>query len=244
MNKENKEIFQKYVLILEKENINEGKSMGQLIGAKGGGEGGTWGGSLPKLISLLPFGVWKPTSLKRPRQSTRSGFMSDHYEGNSIAYAADFGLNTTFGSRKDDATKFAIAVARNAGANVSSWEPFKGNSFKYNTSDGYRIQVIWLSNVGGNHYDHVHVGVKKGAGAVTYRGQEDAVQNSDVDIQSKAKSTNNQEKEESNPAMSYFKSLTEPLMSDFSKQGAMKTLQNVLGTAKSAIENKTGKKLF
>ena len=156
----------------------EQQNVGSLIGASGGGEGGNWGGSLPKLTSLLPMGNWQATSLKRPRSSTRSGFMSDHYQGNSIAYAADFGLNTTFKGNAGAATNFAIQVARNAGANVSSWAPYVGKSFKYNTSDGYRVQVIWQSNVGGNHYDHVHVGVKKGAGA--FNNTEDQYQDTDV----------------------------------------------------------------
>ena len=236
MNDDVKAIFEKYVLVLE-QTQEQGKPVGQLVGAKGGGEGGDWGGSLPKLISLLPFGVWKPTSLKRPRQSTRSGFMSDHYEGNSIAYAADFGLNTTFGSRKEDATKFAIAVARNAGSNVSSWEPFNGNSFKYNTPDGYRVQVIWLSNVGGNHYDHVHVGVKKGAGAVRYRNQEDAVQNTDT------QQTKQQDTEQQSPN-SILSNITDMLKGGFTKEKGLEKLQGIVGNAISDIGKAVGKKLF
>jgi GDPmannose 4,6-dehydratase len=40
---------------------------------------------------------------------------------------------------------------------ASSSEMF-GNNID---SDGYRVQIIWQSMVGGNHYDHVHVGVRK-----------------------------------------------------------------------------------
>jgi hypothetical protein len=141
---------------------------GNLIGAQKGGANGDWGGSMPKLISLLPKGNWKPSSLKRGRQSTASGYTSDHFEGNQDAYAADFGLNSTFGGNKDSATNFAIAVARNTGASISSWRPYEGNLFEQTTGDGYRVQIIWLSNVGGNHYDHVHVGVKNtGNGSYT-----------------------------------------------------------------------------
>lgn len=243
MNEDVKGIFEKYTLVLEQEQQSQaqsqGKPLGQLVGAKGGGEGGNWGGSMPKLISLLPFGVWKPTSLKRPRQSTRSGFTSDHYEGNSIAYAADFGLNTTFGSRVEDATKFAIAVARNAGANVSSWEPFKGNSFKYNTPDGYRVQIIWLSNVGGNHYDHVHVGVKKGAGAITYRGQEDAVQNTDTE--NKQQSTEQPQQQSPNSTLD---DITQMIKGGFTKEKGLQDLQGIVGNTISDIGKAVGKKLF
>jgi hypothetical protein len=151
-------IFQKYEVILE---AQQTKTLGSLIGAQGGGVNGDWAGSLPKLISILPIGNWKPTSLKRSKVKTRSGYVSDHFEGNKSAYAADFGLNTTFNGRVNDATNFAIKVARNCGANVTSWKPYEGRDFKHYTPDGFRIQIIWLSNVGGNHYDHVHVGVAR-----------------------------------------------------------------------------------
>lgn len=140
------------------------QNLGNLIGAQPGGQGGNWGGSLPKLISLLPMGNWYASSQKRARRSTRSGGVSDHYIGNTIAYAGDFGLNSTFKGSKSAATNFAIAVGRNAGANISSWEPFIGKDLVVNTQDGYRVQIIWLSNVGGNHYDHVHLGVRRGKG--------------------------------------------------------------------------------
>ena len=140
------------------------QTLGNLIGAQSGGAGGNWGGSLPKLISLLPMGNWNASSQKRGRVHTKSGGMSDHYSGNSIAYAGDFGLNSTFKGDTNAATNFAVAVARNGGANISSWQPYVGKHLTFNTQDGYRVQIIWQYNVGGNHYDHVHVGVKRGAG--------------------------------------------------------------------------------
>ncbi len=141
------------------------QNLGNLPGATQGGTGGNWGGSLPKLIQLLPMGSWNASSQKRDRQGTRSGGVSDHWVGNANAYAADFGLNSTFGGNQTAATNFAVAVARNTGAAVTSWQPYVGKDFTYNTQDGFRVQIIWLSNVGGNHYDHVHVGVKAGANA-------------------------------------------------------------------------------
>lgn len=143
------------------------RNLGSLIGAQGGGVDGNWAGSLPKLISILPMGNWRPTSLKRERESTRSGYTSDHYAGNINAYAADFGLNTTFGNNKESATKFAVSVANNAGAGITSWGPYEGKELTHYTTDGFRVQIIWLSNVGGNHYDHVHVGVKRQSGKNT-----------------------------------------------------------------------------
>jgi len=138
---------------------------GTLQGAQAGGQGGNWGGSLPKLISILPPGNWYAGSQKRGKVNTKSGGMSDHYSGNIAAYACDFGLNSTFKGNKAAATKFCIDVANNAGQNITSWSPYVGSHLSFNTGDGYRIQIIWQSNVGGNHYDHVHLGVKAGRGA-------------------------------------------------------------------------------
>ena len=148
-------IFEQYVQLFEQQNL------GNLIGATSGGQGGNWGGSLPKLISILPMGNWNASSQKRSKTNTASGNVSDHFQGNLISYAADFGLNSTFNSNANAATDFAVKVARKAGRQVDSWDQFKGNHCTINTPDGYRVQIIWQSNVGGNHYDHVHVGVKK-----------------------------------------------------------------------------------
>jgi hypothetical protein len=137
-----------------------GTGDGQLIANKGGGDGGDWGGSLPKLISILPAGSWKAGSQKRAKKLSKSGHVSDHHLGRTDSYAGDFGLNSTFGGDKEKATQFAIAVAQNAGKDIDSWKPYIGKSLNID-SDGYRVQIIWQSMVGGNHYDHVHVGVRK-----------------------------------------------------------------------------------
>jgi hypothetical protein len=219
------------------------RSIGTLIGAKGGGESGNWGGSLPKLISLLPMGNWQPTSLKRPRQSTKSGFMSDHYEGNKTAYAADFGLTTTFKNDTGAATSFAVQVARNTGANVESWKPYVGKSFKYNTPDGFRVQIIWQSNVGGNHYDHVHVGVKKGYGTPSSNDAE--YQDVDAPEGSLANQTDSNKEGEGTYVDNLLASMKSSLtnMTDYSPSAARSALQNVLGTAWGAIGKDNLKRL-
>jgi hypothetical protein len=219
------------------------RSLGTLIGAKGGGEGGNWGGSLPKLISLLPMGNWQPTSLKRPRQSTKSGFMSDHYEGNKTAYAADFGLRTTFKNDTGAATSFAIQVAKNTGANVESWKPYVGKSFKYNTSDGFRVQIIWQSNVGGNHYDHVHVGVKKGHGTPLSNDAE--YQDVDAPEGSLANRTDSKKENEGTYVDNLLASMKSSLtnMTDYSPAASRSALQNILSTTWGAIGKENLKKL-
>jgi len=196
---------------------------------KSGGANGDWGGSMPKLISLLPMGNWKAYSLKRERKNTRSGYMSDHYVGNSTAYAADFGLNTTFNGNVEAGTRFAIAVARNTGANVTSWKPYEGRDFKYYTPDGFRVQIIWLSNVGGNHYDHVHLGVARSSGKpVNVDNPVDNLQNQDQD------SSNQLPPEPS--SNDTLKDIGANVL-DFSANAARNALTGALNTAWGAIAN-------
>jgi hypothetical protein len=137
-----------------------GSGAGKLPGATGGGDGGDWGGSLPKLISILPAGTWIGGH-KRARKSTKDGGVSDHYVGRKDSYAVDFMLDNAFKGDKTAATNFAIALAQNAGKNITSWKPYVNSYLNIFTPDGYRVQIIWLSMVGGNHYDHLHVGVRK-----------------------------------------------------------------------------------
>ena len=137
-----------------------GTGASNLIGNTNGGAGGDWGGSLPKLISILPAGSWKADSQKRGKIQTKSGNVSDHYTGNLDSYAADFFTSTAFGGDESKATAFAIAVAQNAGKNIDSWDPYVGKYLNIDSGD-HRVQIIWQSMVGGNHYDHVHVGVTK-----------------------------------------------------------------------------------
>jgi flagellum-specific peptidoglycan hydrolase FlgJ len=139
---------------------NFGAGTGQLPGASSGGDGGDWAGSLPKLISILPAGTWK-AGHKRSRKTTKDGNTSDHYIGKTDSYAIDLMLDTAFGGDKNLATNFAIAVANKAGKNITSWDPYINSYLNITTPDGYRVQIIWLSMVGGNHYDHVHLGVRK-----------------------------------------------------------------------------------
>lgn len=234
LNKEIHNIFEKYIELYEQQNL------GTLVGATGGGEGGDWAGSLPKLISILPMGNWKATSLKRSRVNTKSGFTSDHYEGNQIAYAADFGLNTTFNGNADSATNFAIKVARNAGGNVSSWQPYVGNSFKIQTTDGYRIQIIWQSNVGGNHYDHVHVGVKKTGSGESFKL--DSEYNNESDTEGKTQNNNQstqtkqQDAEEDSP---FTSGLKQKISDIYNKAGGI-TAASAKDALKTAVNTGLG----
>jgi len=240
-NSDTHNILKQYNIILEAYK----NPLGSLVGVanasgqpSAGGSNGDWGGSMPKLISLLPMGNWKAYSLKRGTKNTKSGYMSDHYVGNTTAYAADFGLNTTFNGNVEAGTQFAIAVARNCGANVTSWKPYEGRDFKYYTPDGFRIQIIWLSNVGGNHYDHVHLGVARSSKVGIEQNNtipDDKEENVDKD--------GNTTPPENNSWKDTLQNAGNAVM-DFSTSAMQKALQGTLSQAWGAISNsESGKKL-
>jgi len=134
-----------------------------------GGTGGNWGGSLPKLESILPQNqTFKPSNDKREERLTKDGNVSDHYLGNPNAYAVDLGVNSTFNGNTQLATQTAIETVNNIKKSIgeppiTSWSQVTNGYYSTPkgkpTPDGFRIQVIWQSQVGGNHNDHVHVGV-------------------------------------------------------------------------------------
>lgn len=137
---------------------------GFVSGTSLGGLNNNWAGSLSKLNSLLPPGAWNPSSTKRPRQTTASGGTSDHWTGSDNAYAVDLGLNSSFNGDTTAATNTALNIVNNIQSQLgrplyNSWGEV-GGFYEAITPDGYRAQVIWQSNVGGNHYDHIHFGIK------------------------------------------------------------------------------------
>ena len=117
-----------------------------------GGAGGNWGGALDEAVRLQNIAGITPSSQKRSRQRTASGGVSDHWAGSTGSYAMD--LPGTPGDGRTDASAQRIVAALGGPKN------WGGGNF-VTTLNGYRYQVIWKSNVGGNHYDHIHVGVRK-----------------------------------------------------------------------------------
>jgi hypothetical protein len=127
-----------------------------------GGVGGNWGGSMNYAMQLQQLAGITPSSQKRSRQRTASGGVSDHWQGSANSYAMD--LPGTPGDGRTDQAAQRIVEALGGGKN------WGGGNF-VTTQNGYRFQVIWKSNVGGNHYDHIHVGVRKaGSGGGHYQG--------------------------------------------------------------------------
>lgn len=117
--------------------------------------GGGWAGSQHLASSLAQIGIndgLKIISEKRNRKMTASGGISDHWVGTKNGFAYDISNGSAPTPQMD---KAAAQIAARLG--VPNW---KGGVLNVNRG-GYRYQVLYRTNVGGNHYNHVHVGVRK-----------------------------------------------------------------------------------
>jgi putative peptidoglycan binding protein len=89
---------------------------------------------------------------------TANGNISDHFSG----HAVDIGMFANGGSDDSPVGDRIMEVACLTAGDSSEGAATKAHSgglFNFN-HDGERIQCIWKTNVGGNHHNHVHVGVR------------------------------------------------------------------------------------
>lgn len=119
--------------------------------------GAGWGGSLNIASGFKDIGEQfglKVISAKRDTKHTASGGVSDHWVGSKNAYAFDLSNGSAPTTEMDSAAREIMGALG---------VPYDGKSelVKNVNVNGYRVQVIYRSNVGGNHYNHIHVGVRK-----------------------------------------------------------------------------------
>ena len=111
---------------------------------------GAWGGSKPIATKLTTDLGLTVTSGKRQRKLTASGGISDHWVGNKNAYAFDLGGSV------ENMDQAAAKLLTKFG---DKWD---GGEVVRNFNVGkFRVQILYRTNVGGNHFDHIHIGVKK-----------------------------------------------------------------------------------
>jgi hypothetical protein len=127
-----------------------------LTGVEKGGDGGNWGGSMGRAlwfakISNDYMGKNIVSSQKRDKKLTADGNVSDHYSGKDDSYAVDLGVS---GPEGDELLKHIMSLFANG-----KYSDYVGGKWFNTTIDGYRYQIGWESD--SNHYDHIHVGVKK-----------------------------------------------------------------------------------
>lgn len=129
-----------------------------------GGTNNNWGGAMERALEIASIARSCPgyrgiSSQKRSRVKTASGNVSDHWEGNLSAYAIDIPVR---GAAGDELLK--CIMSKFDGGSHSS---YKGGRWLNVNIDGYRYQFGWRVK---NHYDHIHVGVKKKGGAIAKPG--------------------------------------------------------------------------
>jgi hypothetical protein len=115
---------------------------------------GGWGGTQGPIEALAKATGLPVTSLKRERRTTASGGVSDHYVGCADCYAADLGTTPPAGDAP--ASQIASAIA---GPGYGDWGRTGG---VLNVERcGLRFQLLWRTFVGGNHWDHIHIGARR-----------------------------------------------------------------------------------
>ena len=129
---------------------------------KEGGEGGNWGGSMPRALAFAKVandfaGKNLIASQKRSRQTTANGNISDHWESRNDSYAVDLACSGAQGDRiLEELMKWA------------GFPDYKGGYWLNFVKNGYRYQIGWKVP---DHFDHIHVGVRKTPGAQNTEGK-------------------------------------------------------------------------
>lgn len=122
--------------------------------APGMGPGGSWGGSYQPATQLAKVGEkfgLTSTSQKRETKMTTSGNVSDHWVGSKNAYAYDLSGGV---GQMDRAAK---AIAARLGLPYKIGQPLVATKVEH----GLRYQVLYRTTIGGNHFTHIHLGVKR-----------------------------------------------------------------------------------
>lgn len=122
--------------------------------------GGGWAGTRNLAQHFAQLGQQNGLSIaseKRDRRMTASGNMSDHYSGNKTAYAYDLSNGSAPTPQMD---RTAAMIAAQLGASAQ-WKKQGSAGILNVTRGGYRFQMLYRTNQGGNHYNHVHLGVRK-----------------------------------------------------------------------------------
>lgn len=106
-------------------------------------------------------------SANRPGSRTISGNRSDHADGRALdihALAVGQPGGTPETERRGD--KIAFHAARAVGIPVGQAKQFARSGGDLSTEfAGYRVQILWKTWTGGNHFNHVHVGIRPSDGS-------------------------------------------------------------------------------
>ena len=100
----------------------------------------------------------KVTTGTNHNRMTTTGNVSDHFSGNGVDIGSSAnGFPSTGGGAGDLIAAHAIKRASGKSWKESLALARKGGAYTFNRN-GKRTQVIYKSSVGGNHWNHVHIG--------------------------------------------------------------------------------------
>src|SRR4051794_40707380 len=107
--------------------------------------------------------------------TTTDGRPSDHWTGNAADFASlRNGFPASGGGYGDEIARSAFLAAGDPIAAAQA-NARRGGLFTIQRG-GLRIQIIWKTLEGGDHYDHVHVGVRRdaisGEGRLRFRSRD------------------------------------------------------------------------
>lgn len=125
------------------------------------------GAFMSAMAKLLPRPPIVTTGTEHS-QVTKDGNVSDHYAGNGVDLGSvRNGFPATGGGYGDTIAAAALITAgvpRDRAAQIarSGTAPLPGGTWR-GVHGGLRIQIIWKSDTGGNHFNHVHIGVARTA---------------------------------------------------------------------------------
>lgn len=117
-----------------------------------GGEGGNWGGSLPRALAVAKAIGVTPSSQKRSRKLTASGNPSDHWTGSTTSYAVDMPAQGAGDARFRQVMQYLARLSGNPA--IARLPAGRWNNLNIG---GYRYQVGWKTP---GHFDHLHIGVR------------------------------------------------------------------------------------
>jgi hypothetical protein len=92
-------------------------------------------------------------------ERTTSGNVSDHWAGNAVDLCSSANGFPASGGGYGDTIAAAALMATGKSRGEAVALARRGGNIVTNYA-GLRFQIIWKSHVGGNHYDHIHVGVR------------------------------------------------------------------------------------
>jgi hypothetical protein len=113
-------------------------------------------GELTHFVSLVSGRARQPITITTGTNHNRltvNGNVSDHWDG----HAADIAVPTS--SREGD--HIASAALQSVGVPKKRAMQMARHGGLFNVNwHGHRVQVIWKTYEGGDHYSHVHLGIR------------------------------------------------------------------------------------